>query len=140
LGKYADPSLLARAESAFVRALELDPDNGAAHHHYAQLEIDLCRVEDALVRLLKRVRERRAEPHIYAALVHACRYVGLLDESISAHRQALRLDPSVTTSVLHTYYMQRDYSRALAEGHRSSDPFEARVLGALGRENESILA
>ena len=139
-GKYEDPAYLSLAESAFVHALELDPENGAAQHHYAQLEIDLGRVEAALSRLLNRVRERRAEPHIYAAMVHACRYGGLLDESVAAHHQARRLDPEVSTSVLHTYYMQGDYRRALEEGHRSSDPFEARVLGALGREEDAIAA
>jgi non-specific serine/threonine protein kinase len=140
LGKYEDPALQSRAESALQRALALDPDNGAAHHYYAQLEIDLGRVEAAMTRLLDRVRQRRAEPQVYAALVQACRYAGLLNESVAAHRQACRLDPTVSTSVLHTYYMLGDYARALDEGHRSSDPFEARVLGALGREAEAIEA
>ncbi len=140
LGKYDDPAQLARAESAFLKALELDPDDGAAQNYYAQLEVDLGRVEAALSRLLRRVGERRAEPNIYVALVHALRYGGLLEQSVAAHHQALRLDPTVSTSVLHTYYMQGDYGRALEEAHRSSDPFEARVLGALGREAEAIEA
>ena len=140
LGKYEDQTQRARAESALQRALELDPENGAAHHYYAQLETDLGRVDGALSRLLERVRQRRAEPQVYAALVQACRYAGLLDESVAAHRLARRLDPTVSTSVLHTYYMQGDYARALEEGHRSSDPFEARVLGAMGREAEAIQA
>ena len=140
LGKYEDPAQLARAETAFLHALQLDPKHGAAQHYYAQLEVDLGRVEAALARLLKRAAERRAEPYIYAALVHALRYAGLLDESVAAHYQAVRLDPTVSTSVLHTYYMQGEYSRALEDAHRSSDPFEARLLGALGRETEAIRA
>jgi tetratricopeptide (TPR) repeat protein len=140
IGKYEDQALQVRAEAALQRALELDSDNGAAHHYYAQLEIDLGRVEAALTRLLERVRQRRAEPQVYAALVQACRYAGLLAESVAAHRQAGRLDPTVSTSVLHTYYMQRDYDRALEEGPRSSDPFEARVLGAMGRDADAIKA
>jgi serine/threonine protein kinase len=140
LGKYEDQALRVRAEAALQRALELDSDNGAAHHYYAQLEIDLGRVEAALTRLLERVRQRRAEPQVYAALVQACRYAGLLAESVAAHRQAGRLDPTVSTSVLHTYYMQGDYDRALEEGHRSSDPLEARVLGAMGRDADAIKA
>ena len=36
-------------------------------------------------------------------------------------------------SVLHTYYHQRAFEQALDELHRSSDPFEARLLGAMGR-------
>ena len=138
LGKYEDPGQLQHAESALMHALDLDPDNAAAHYYYAQLEIDLGRVDAALARLLRRVRERRVEPQIHAALVHACRYGGLLDASVAAHRQAHRLDPQVTTSVLHTYYMQGAFELALEAAHRSSDPFESRVLAVLGRNDEAI--
>jgi serine/threonine-protein kinase len=137
-GKYEDPAQLARAESSFLRALELDPENGAAQYYYAQLEIDLGRLDAALARLLERVRHRRAEPHIYAALVHACRYGGLLDESLAAHRHAQRLDPTFPTTVHHTYYMLGDYEQALAAAGSVSDPFEARVLWALGRTEEAL--
>ena len=140
LGKYEDPGRLQRAEIALTHALELDPDNAAAHYYYAQLEIDLGRVDAALARLLRRVRERRVEPQIHAALVHACRYGGLLDASVAAHQQAHRLDPQVTTSVLHTYYMQGAFELALQAAHRSSDPVESRVLAALGRDREAIEA
>jgi non-specific serine/threonine protein kinase len=140
LGKYEDLAGRARGEAALQRALELDPDNGAAHHYYAQLEIDLGRVDSALERLLNRARQRRAEPQVYAALVHACRYAGLLVESVAADRQARRLDPTITTSVLHTYYMQGDFTRTLDLAPYSSDPIEARVLGAMGREVEAISA
>jgi hypothetical protein len=84
------------------------------------------------------VRHRRAEPHIYAALVHACRYGGLLDESLAAHRHAQRLDPTLPTTVHHTYYMLGDYERALAAAGQVSDPFEARVLWALNRTEEAL--
>jgi len=137
-GKYEDPKQLAQAETSFLRALELDPENGAAQLYYAQLEIDLGRLDAALARLLERVRHRRAEPHIYAALVHACRYGGLLDESLAAHRHAQRLDPTVTTTVHHTYYMQGDYAQALAAAGQVTDPFEARVLSALGRDDDAL--
>ena len=140
LGKFEDPAALAEAESSFRQALALDPDNGAAQHYYAQLEIDLGRVDASLARLLDRAWQRRAEPHIYAALVHACRYGGLLDASVAAHRTAARLDPTVRTSVLHTYYLQGDFPRALEEAHRSSDPFEPRLLGAMGRRDEALAA
>ena len=140
LAKYGDVALLAQAETALRKALEIEPDNGPAQYYYAQLDIDLGRLDDSLTRLLARVRQRRAEPQLYAALVHACRYAGLLDASLAAHHQGRRLDPAVTTSVLHTYYMRGDYEHALEEGHAATDPLEARVLGAMGRERDAIEA
>ncbi len=140
IGKYDEAFTLAQAESSLGLALSLDPDNGAAQHYYAQIEIDLGRVDAALSRLIYRAWQRRAEPHIYAGLVHACRYGGLLEASVAAHRAAQRLDPTLSTSVLHTYYLQGDFTRALDEAHRSSDPFEARLLGAMGRRDEALAA
>ena len=139
-GKYEDPQQLGRAEASFLRALELDPENGAAQYYYAQLEIDLGRLDAALARLLERVRHRRAEPHTYAGLVHACRYGGLLDESLAAHGQAQRLDPTLATTVHHTHYMRGEYAEALAAAGHVADPFEARVLSSLGRHAEALAA
>jgi len=140
LAKYGDDGLFVEAQAALHRALQLDPQNGPAQYYYAQLDIDLGRLDDSLTRLLTGVRQRRAEPQRYAALVHACRYAGLLDASLAAHHQGRRLDPTLTTSVLHTYYMQGDYVRALEEGHAATDPLEARVLGAMGRDRDAIAA
>ncbi|MGD9905151.1 MAG: protein kinase, partial [Vicinamibacterales bacterium] len=140
LGKFEDQAALAEAEVSLRRALALDPDDGAAQYYLAQLEIDLGRVGEALARLLDRAWQRRAEPQVFAGLVHACRYGGLLDASLAAHRTAVRLDPTVATSILHTYYHRGAYQEALDELHRSSDPFEARLLGAMGRREEAIAA
>ena len=140
LAKYGDAALLTEAQAALQRAVQLDPDNGPAHYYHAQLDIDLGRLDDSLTRLLARVRQRRAEPELYAALVHACRYAGLLDASLAAHHQGRRLDPALTTSVLHTYYMRGEYALALEEGHVATDPLEARVLGAMGRDQDAIAA
>jgi TolB-like protein len=138
LGKFEDPTLLANAEAAFVRALELDPADAATQHYYAQLELDTGRVEAAIERLLARLRRQRAEPQAFAALVQACRYGGLLDESVAAHERARHLDPTVATSVLHTFYQRGQFPRAVEESYRTSDPFEARVLGAMGRTEEAL--
>jgi serine/threonine protein kinase/tetratricopeptide (TPR) repeat protein len=140
LGKFEDPSLLVTAEASLRRALALDPDSGAAQYYLAQLEIDLGRVGDSLARLLDRGWQRRAEPHVFAALVHACRYGGLLDASVAAHHAAVRLDPAVPTSILHTYYHQQAFALALDQLHRSSDPIEARMLGAMGRIADAVPA
>ena len=81
------------AERALTRALELSPALPQAHYHYAQLEADTGRTEEALCRLLRRLHVRQTEPEIYAGLVLVCRFCGLLDASVAAHESASRSIP-----------------------------------------------
>ena len=48
------PDNLTDAETAFRRALDLNPDLTLAHKLYAQLEVDLGRGSDAMARLIER--------------------------------------------------------------------------------------
>ena len=91
--------LLRAGAAAFRRALELSPALPSAHHLYTNVEVDLGRAEEAMVRLLGRLRERPNDAELYGGLVHSCRYCGLLDASIAAHEHAIRLDPAIRTSV-----------------------------------------
>jgi tetratricopeptide (TPR) repeat protein len=100
---------LGRAEAAFRRALALNPELPIAHKLFAQLESDLGRARDAMVRLAGQAHS--ADPELLSGLVTACRYCGLLDASIAAHARALGLDPRVRTSVPHTWFLQADYPR-----------------------------
>jgi TolB-like protein len=116
LGKFGDADAeqnLSRAEAAFVRALEINPDLSVAHNLYSYLEIDSGRAEDAMVRLVERAHRRTTDPEIFAGLVHACRYCGLLEASLAADEQARRFDRSIITSVSHTQFHLGDYQRAL---------------------------
>jgi non-specific serine/threonine protein kinase len=124
IGKYRGTSEdYARSESALNRALELNPDLSIADHYYAQLEIaELGRAQEAMVRLVGRASSRSSDPDLFAALVPACRYCGLLRQSLAAYERAKRLDPNVHTSVQHTYFMLGDYVRAAAESQRSRGP------------------
>jgi TolB-like protein len=116
LGKFgvaeAD-ELLGRSESAFRTALELNPDLSRAHNLYARLKIDLGNAQGAMLGLLERTRIRRNDPDLFAGLVQACRYCGLLDASIAADQKARRVDQHIRTSVVHTYIMKGEYQRAL---------------------------
>ena len=96
---------LKRAEASFRKAFELNPDLPLAHHLYTAVETDSGRAEAAVLRLLRRARQRRADPELYAGLVHACRYCGLLEASVAAHNLARQLDPHVATSVPPTFWM-----------------------------------
>ena len=118
-----------KAEAAFRRALELNPDLSLAHHLYAYLELDLGRAQEAMLRLLERATRHRADPELLAGLVHALRYCGLLDASVAAFENAQRLDPNVVTSVCHTFWMLGDTRRAV-ETERQEDQL-MRLLAAV---------
>jgi eukaryotic-like serine/threonine-protein kinase len=110
-----------RAEEAFRRALSLNPDLSVAHKLYAHLEAELGRGREAMVRLLGRARVTRHDPEIFAALVHACRYGGLLEESLAAHEEARRLDPGASTSVAYTLWVRGDYRPLIDAGVDTMD-------------------
>ena len=113
LSKGSDePQLVPRAQECFERALELSPDLPLAHNLYAQVEPDLNRATEATLRLIGRVRAGRAEPELYAALTHACRFCGFLEASIESHERARRLDPDIQTSVNQSYYQLGDLANA----------------------------
>jgi non-specific serine/threonine protein kinase len=116
IGKGGEDRLenVARAEDCFKRALELSPELPLAHNLYAMLEIDEGRALHAMVRLLERARSGGVQPELFAALVQACRYCGLMEASIAAHERAMALDRHVVTSVYQTYWRMGDEERALA--------------------------
>jgi serine/threonine protein kinase len=145
LGKFSDTQaaeLLQRSEAAFLRALEISPELSKAHNLYARLQIDLGRAHDAMVGLLRRAQLRTSDPDLFAGLVQACRYCGLLDASVAADAQARRVDRRVRTSVIHTYALLGDYQRALEVS--ADDPPDAITSGILfimlGRADDALRA
>jgi DNA-binding winged helix-turn-helix (wHTH) protein len=145
IAKFAASATDARAnwdlaEQAFERALAINPELSLAHSLYAQLETDRGRAIDATRRLLDRLRARPRDPELYAGLVHALRFSGLLEESLAAHRRARELDPGIPTSVHHTHWMMGQYERALSETHGDIGYMPGLALASLGRESEAIAA
>ena len=116
IGKYIDtsPDSDVRAEEAFRRAISLNPRLSVAHKFYANLEADTGRTHLAMVRLLGEAARHGNDPELFAGLVHACRYCGLLDESVAAHAEARRLDPNMPTSLEQTLMIKGDIDRLLA--------------------------
>jgi serine/threonine protein kinase/tetratricopeptide (TPR) repeat protein len=144
IGKYIDDAgnSEALAEEAFRRALALSPRLSIAHKYYANLEADIGKAQDALVRLLGEADRHGNDPELFAGLVHACRYCGLLEQSIAAHAEARRLDPNVPTSVEQTLLMTGDLERLLAMAAPrvvagADDGIRAIGLGLAGRRDES---
>jgi serine/threonine protein kinase len=129
---------LARADEAYRRALELDPASPVAHKLLAHREAETGRARDAMVRLLGLARSTHNDPEIFAGLVHACRYCGLLEASEAAHREARRLDPHISTSVVYTWWARGDMARVLAETSDAGDSeLRTMALEALGRQDEA---
>jgi len=101
------------AEASLTRALAIDPDLACAHHFYTQLQVDLGQSQDVIVRLARRIAARGGEPESFAGLVQGLRFCGLLDESVLAHTRATTLDPTIITSVPHTYFLRCEYEAAI---------------------------
>jgi len=130
---------LSRAKSALDRALQYSPDLPVAHHIYAQLEADLGRPQDAMVRLLERAAVSGSDPELFAGLTQVCRYCGLLEASFAAHNQARRLDPQIRTSVAQTYFVLQDYGNVLSNSSGGDSLYILPLaLSQLGRESEAI--
>ena len=127
---------LGRAEAAFQRALELNPDLPIAHKLLAQLEVDLGRARDAMTRLIGRAES--ADPELLAGLVSACRYCGLLDASAAAHARAAGLDARIRTSVPHTWFLQSDHVRVVSLKVAEAPYIVSLSLANLGRGDEAV--
>jgi serine/threonine protein kinase/tetratricopeptide (TPR) repeat protein len=144
IGKYIDASAgtEAQAEEAFRRALALSPRLTIAHKFYANLEADTGQAQSALVRLIGEAQRHGNDPELFAGLVHACRYCGLLEQSIAAHDEARRLDPNVPTSIEQTLLVAGNIDRLLAiEPPRviagADDGIRVIGLGLAGRRDEA---
>ena len=141
IGKYLTDETemrFAKSETALKRALELNPDLSLADSLYSHLEVDLGRAEQSMVRLLRRARERSADPEVFAGLSHAVRYCGLLQASLAAARQARRLDPKIRVSAAHTCFMLGDYEGVLGYEQEADHYMRNLALVMLGRREEAL--
>lgn len=103
------------AESCFQKALELSPDLPIAQNLYALFEIDRGLARNAMVRLVARGLAGSAQPELFAALVQACRFCGLLEPSIVAHQRARQLDSTITTGGYLSHWQLGDEEGARRE-------------------------
>jgi TolB-like protein len=129
---------LRTADEAFQTALRLNPNLTLAHNLYTHVQVDQGRSLDAMKRLLDRAHQRRSDAELFAGLGHVCRYCGLLRPALVAHQEARRLDPLISTSVMHTYFMLGDYERALENSGSDFGYGMALALAMLGRVEEAV--
>ncbi len=142
LAKYGvenQSETLALAEQAFHRALEISPDLPLAHNFYTYFEIEeRGRAPEAMLRLLERVGTGAVDPHLFAGLVVACRFCGLLEASLAADQRARRIDPAIQTSVQYTYWALGDYHQANLHDVEDIQAIRNGALWMLGREAEAL--
>ena len=131
---------LVEARAAFERALALDPALALAHSLYAQLEVDIGLAQEAFVRLLRLVDRQGPDATAFAGLVHALRFCGLLEQSRAAHDRARAMNPTIVTSVAHTYWLLGEYEMALQETAGDIGYMPGLALASMGRKVDAIAA
>jgi DNA-binding winged helix-turn-helix (wHTH) protein/tetratricopeptide (TPR) repeat protein len=121
------------AQASLERALILQPDLTDAHAFLTLYEVDSGRAAEAIIRLAKQLTSRPKQPDLYAGLVHALRFRGLLAESLHADQCARELDPSTPTSVAHTLFLIGDFAGCI-EAYSGRTPYylDAAAWAALG--------
>jgi serine/threonine protein kinase len=128
-----------RAEEAFRTALELNPDLPLAHNLYTYFEIEeFGAAPEAVLRLLRQVQSGAADPDLYAGLVVACRFCGLLEASLAADRRARRIDPGVRTSVHYTHWMLGDYEQTTLSDLEEIQALRYAAFWMMGRKEEAL--
>ena len=142
IGKYLeDPQgNTQRAEEAFARALEADPELPLAHKYLAHMEAETNRAVEAMTRLIRVSGANPNDASIFAGLVHSCRYAGLLEASVAAHEESRRLDPKQDTSIPWTLLARVEYEQLSVLDREESTEFDMEPqilsLALLGRTEE----
>jgi hypothetical protein len=139
IAKYgcSDSSEYRLAESVPPGA-RINPELPLAHNLYTYFEIEEHgRACEAMLRLLRMVETRAAVPDLYAGLVIACRFCGLLEASLAADQRARRIDPGVRTSVAYTHWMMGDYEQAVLTDMEDIQALRHGALWMLGRQEEA---
>jgi DNA-binding winged helix-turn-helix (wHTH) protein/tetratricopeptide (TPR) repeat protein len=134
---HGQPYVDGLAEAAFDRAFLLDPDLACAHQFFTQLQVDAGDALQAMTRLATRLKTRGDDPESLAGLVQVLRCCGLLDASITAHERAVRLDPSVKTSVAHTHFLRGDFAKVFETYTGALFYLDAAAWAALGAANRA---
>jgi eukaryotic-like serine/threonine-protein kinase len=126
------------AKWAFHRAFTLSPDLPIAHNLFTPFETDMGQAQAAIVRLLGQGERHPNDPELFLGLCQACRYCGLLEESVKAHYRAMRLDSRIATGVAHTFFLLGDYERTI-EWYSLTPGYylDLAALATAGREAEA---
>ena len=126
-------------QSRFRDCLEAQSRLAQAHHLLTPLEVDVGQARHAMVRLLQLAKERPGDAELFAGLVHACRYCGLLAASTQADAYARRIDSRINTSVVQTRFHKGEYSHVALLDVQEFPIAVGSALLVEGRNDEAAL-
>ena len=112
-----------KAQSAFEKALSLQPAQIEAHIYMANLLTDTGRVEQAVPLLRDALGTNPNHAEVHWELGYAYRFAGMLDPSVAECERARVLDPGVklNTSALNAYLYLGQYDRFLQSIPKNSN-------------------
>ncbi|KAF0248092.1 MAG: hypothetical protein FD167_2506 [bacterium] len=100
-----------KAQLAYDKALELDPEQIESRLFSAKLLTDTGRVEEAVPRLKKIIDKKPSHAAANWQLSYAYRYGGMLPESIEVGEHALDLDKGVANGAFNSYFYDGQYNK-----------------------------
>ena len=104
-----------KAQTAYEKAIALDPGRTDTRIYMANLLTDTGRVEQAVPLLRESLKSNPNHPELHWELGYAYRYGGMLRESIRECELARQIDPTVkiTTSAINGYLYTGNYDQFL---------------------------
>lgn len=112
-----------KAQTAFERALSLQPDQIDARIYMANMFTDTGRVEKSVPLLREALKTNPNHAEIHWELGYAYRFAGMLQQSISESERARQLDPGVklNSSTLNSYLYLGQYDKFLESLPKTDD-------------------
>lgn len=134
-----------RAQTAYEKALSLQPSQIEARVYMANLFTDTGRVEQAVPLLREAIKTNPNHAEVHWELGYAYRFAGMLGESVSECERARQLDPGVkrNSSALNGYLYLGEYDKFLQSLPQDNDvAFNLfyRGLGEYYRQDRELAA
>ena len=112
-----------KAQTAFERALSIQPDQIDARIYMANMFTDTGRVEKSVPLLREALKTNPNHAEIHWELGYAYRFAGMLQQSVSESERARQLDPGVklNSSTLNGYLYLAQYDKFLGSLPKNDD-------------------
>jgi TolB-like protein/Tfp pilus assembly protein PilF len=113
--RFGGRDLYKKAQTAYEKALSLEPTQIETRIYMANLLTDTGRVEQAVPILRESLKTNPNDAELHWELGYAYRYGGMLSQSIAECERARQIDPGVkiTTSAVNGYLYQGSYDQFL---------------------------